>query len=121
MKSLHKTLRFITCVYPIVIHIVIILNFMSYFIGIDFTNIVYPIFGHSVSFDLLLLVLSFVFRYCLWHRLLIYSLLFNIVVEFVLINFDVETYMYDFMIVSAAMTAAFVLGSIVSAFCNRNK
>lgn len=46
MRSLHKTLRFIACIYPIVIHIVIILNFMSYFIGVDFTGIVYPIFGH---------------------------------------------------------------------------
>lgn len=62
MRSLHKTLRFIACIYPIVIHIVIILNFMSYFIGVDFTSIVYPIFGHSVSFDFLLLVLSRVFK-----------------------------------------------------------
>lgn len=121
LKKIHKAVRTATCLYPILIHIVVMLNFMSYFFGINFTNVAYPLFGHSVLFDILMLMLSRLFRYCLWHRLLIYSLMVNIAVEFILINFDVETYLHDFMVVSAAMTTAFVLGSIISAFTHNLK
>lgn len=41
----------------------------------------YVIIGHSIEYDILLLLLSILFKFCLWHRVLIYSLMLSVTFE----------------------------------------
>ena len=74
-----KTLRVLSNVI-MVIPIIKILWLMFYYLGFD-SNL-YLILGHSVEYDLLLLAFSFLFRHCLWHKILIFGCLFSLLFEF---------------------------------------
>lgn len=74
---------------PIVMQFIVFWNVLDYWLsGNSYSGWVYPLLGHSLIYDCMLLVLSFILRFCLWHKLLIANLIFNIVVEWLLVNFD---------------------------------
>lgn len=73
MKSAVLIVKF----YPIIVNIWLCL-ILSGFIS----DSLYPIFGHGLLVDVLLLVLSYLFRFCTWHRILIYSMMINVTLEF---------------------------------------
>jgi hypothetical protein len=52
-----------------------------YFSGV-ISDKAYPFIGHSIEYDLLLLLLSILFGFCYWHYLLIFSLMFCVFFEF---------------------------------------
>lgn len=108
-------------IYPVLINVLIAINFISCFTGHDLTRPVYPILGNSVIFDVLLLYLSYYFKYCTWNRFLIYSALLNIVVEFIIANFDVGCYYNNIMVATAAISSALAVGSVLSAIRNNIK
>lgn len=108
-------------VYPILINILIAVNFVSCFTGHNFTNVIYPILGNSIIFDMLLLYLSHYFNYCTWNRFLIYSALINIVVEWIIVNFDVGCYYNNIMVVTAVISSVLAVGSVLSAIRNKIK
>lgn len=74
-----KTLRVFSNVI-MVIPIIKILWLMFYYIG--FESNIYLLIGHSVEYDLLLLAFSFLFRHCLWHKILIVGCLSSLLFEF---------------------------------------
>lgn len=87
--------------YPVVMQFIVFLNFLDYYIlGGSVTNWFYPVFGHSLIFDILLLYFSRVFKFCAWHRLLIWNLILNITTEWVIINFNLNNYLHIIMDIS---------------------
>lgn len=42
----------------------------------------YPFLGHSILFDILLFSASYYFRFCLWHKILISSMIISLILEY---------------------------------------
>lgn len=120
MKT-RKKIELMVATYPVLINILIAVNFVSCFTGHNFTNVIYPILGNSVIFDILLLCLFHYFKYCTWNRFLIYSALINIVVEWIIVNFDVGCYYNNIMVVTAVISSVLAVGSVLSAIRNKVK
>lgn len=70
-----------------------------------------------------LLAFSRMFRFCIWHRLLIYSMIFNICVEWVTVNIEMPIE-HNIVVWSVmAVTLLIIIASIVlrfktGCFCN---
>ena len=63
-----------------VIPIIKIVWLIAYYFG--FNNLLYILIGHSIEYDLILLALSFVFRHCLWHKILIFGCILSLLFEY---------------------------------------
>lgn len=100
--------------FPILMQFIILFNFYDYYFHFSITNWLYPLIGHSLAFDLLLLSLSRMFRFCLWHRLLIYSMIMNISFEWISVNFDISNMIDDIMNTTLVLTIVFIISSIIS-------
>lgn len=102
---------------PIFIHIVIIAHIISGLIpGTDITSWIYPIFGNSVYICVLLMLLSFLFKMCIWHQTLILNMLFNCVLEFITVNFKMSYIANNSFTLMALLTTIFVVLSIILRF-----
>lgn len=108
-KNYYKYLLDLTKNLPYLIHIVIAVNYLEYFTGLNLTNMLYPIFGHSIMFDLLLLYMSYSFKFCSWHRILIFSMIYNISVEWVLVNIRLSHMAFSLMSTSAFVTVILLI------------
>lgn len=51
-----------------------------YYFG--YNNLLYILIGHSIEYDLFLLAFSFVFRHCLWHKILIFGCMLSLLFEY---------------------------------------
>ena len=115
-KFLYSCLINFIKVFPVVIQVIIVANIFDYYHKFSITNWLYPLFGFSVLWGILMLLLSIVFKFCIWHRLLIYNIIFNSLCEFISVNsildFDCDTYMGFVSVVSSM----FLLLSIVTRF-----
>ena len=80
--------------YPVLMQVIMLASIFDEFYPFSITNWLYPILGHSLSWDLFLLAFSRMFRFCIWHRLLIYSMIFNICVEWVTVNIEMPIEQY---------------------------
>jgi len=74
-KTLINCLKF----YPIIINLYIIIVMSLYMFEIKLSA--YEVFGQSFMFNFLLLIGSFVFSFCAWHRILIYSMTLILLLE----------------------------------------
>lgn len=102
--------------YPVIMQVIILANIFEEFIPFSFTNWLYPILGHSLAWDLFILAFSKMFRFCVWHRLLIYSMIFNITVEWVMVNFEVPLE-YDYIIFSLiSVTLVLIIAAVILRF-----
>lgn len=121
LAFIHKFVRFA----PIIVQFIIFFNILDeWILCTSFTNFLYPLIGHSLLFDFLLLALSKAFRYCLWHRILIYNMIFNISLEWVYVNIPVFQDYNSMLVISALSTGiacvtAFILRIIL--IKNNNK
>lgn len=102
--------------YPVLMQLIIFMNFFDHYYPGSFTNFLYPIIGHSVAYDILLLVLSRMFAFCAWHRLLIYSMLYNIFIEWITVNFNIPIKYDSIMDISVLVSAGFLVASLVLRF-----
>lgn len=109
---------------PVAMQVIILLNIFDYYYPVSLTNWLYPFLSHSVAFDLLLLSFSRMFEFCIWHRLLIYSMLFNIILEWVIVNFSIPME-YDLVIgIILAISLIFIISSVILRFklgCTRDE
>jgi hypothetical protein len=114
--NIHSAL--INCVkyFPVFMQFVIFLNLFEYYYGFKFTSYVYIFLGSSVLWCLLLLLLSFVFKFCIWHRLLIYNIIFNLFIEFFVVNIAKGSSVENAMAFSSMITTLFIISSIVTRF-----
>ena len=71
----------INCIkfYPIVINLYILSIMIAWLIG--YKGSFYMIFGQSYMLNFLLLISSLVFKFCNWHRTLIYSMTIILILE----------------------------------------
>lgn len=82
-----KLLIYFVKIYPIVISIFIAIGLSLSLCGVDTSNYTYPIVGHSLFSDFVILLLSYKFRFCKWHRALIFNMMFLICLEWMEVNF----------------------------------
>lgn len=74
-----KALRALSIV-VMIIPIVKITWLIAYYLGYD--NLLYILIGHSIEYDIMLLVLSFVFCHCIWHKILILACMLSLLFEY---------------------------------------
>lgn len=102
--------------FPVIMQVIILVNIFECYYPFDLTNWLYPILGHSILFDLLLLRFSRMFEFRIWHRLLIYSMLFNISIEWLYVNFDIPI-KYDMVVgIILAITLILIILSLILRF-----
>ena len=101
--------------FPVLMQFVLIFSELDYWLfSSRYSGWVYPLLGHSFIFDALLLMLSWMLKFCLWHKLLVASLIYNVVMEWLLVNFDfgeqtVVTEVWQF-----AVSLMFILCAIIA-------
>lgn len=123
LAFVHKFVRFA----PIIVQFIIFFNILDeWILGTSFTNFLYPLIGHSLLFDFLLLALSKALKYCLWHRILIYNMIFNISLEWIYVNIPVFQDYNSMLVISALSTGiacvtAFILRVLLTNYNSRNE
>lgn len=119
-KSYLDLARNIAKVYPIISNVIIIvgclIDICSISIDIHFTFSVSV--GYSVYVCGLLFVLSKVFKFCMWHRLLIWNMLLCLLPN-VISEIDSElAYSLIPTYISLIISTSFAIGAIMSVFIN---
>jgi len=93
MKGLINIVR----IYPIICNIWILLSMIGQIFYVDLMEKTYPFFGQSFFTNMIILILSYKFRFCLWHRILIYSMTFTLFIETLNI-FGIENNYYFYIV-----------------------
>ena len=75
MRALIKLVKY----YPILVNI-IMLTYVSG-IRINVSSYLYTYIGHSFYVDAVFILLSIVFRFCIWHRILIANMMLCLAIE----------------------------------------
>ena len=86
MRTLIKLIKY----YPILVNLYVLLGMLIYVSGIriNVSTYLYTYIGHSFYVDIILILLSIVFRFCLWHRLLIGNMMLCLAIE-TLTNYNI--------------------------------
>ena len=79
MRALIKLVKY----YPILVNIYILIIMLTYVSGIriNVSTYLYTYIGHSFYVDIVLILLSIVFRFCVWHRILIANMMLCLAIE----------------------------------------
>ena len=77
--------------YPVILNLYILIISALQLLGINvyIDEYIYTFIGQSFILNLLIAILSKKFRFCLWHRLLIYNMSFCLLLE-TLYNYGIE-------------------------------
>lgn len=92
--------------YPIVLNAYILVIMSLYTIGFDFNicKYLYTFIGQSFIYNAMLLYFSFKFKFCVWHRLLIYNMTFCLLLETITnLGFKLNNYAY-IVVISTILT-----------------
>ena len=81
-----KSLICLVKIYPIVVTMFITVGLICCMLGVSIYNLTYPIFGHSLFIDIIMLFFSLKFRFCRWHQALPINLIFIISIEWFSVN-----------------------------------
>lgn len=111
-----KCLRFITGVYPVVHTISYIADSL---LAINGMRSIYPYYmalDSSVILGVILLALSNVFRFCMWHRLLVINIIVCSILDYVDVLSDNFMDGYVVVYLMSMSSLSFSLGSIISLF-----
>ena len=102
---------------PIFIHVIIIAHIIGSLIpGADITSWIYPIWGNSVYICILLMLLSLLFKMCIWHQTLILNMFINCILEFITVNFNIPYMINNCATLMTLSTTIFVVLSIIFRF-----
>lgn len=102
---------------PICIHIIVITNIIGGLIpGADITSWIYPVFGNSIFICGLLMLLSLLFKMCIWHQTLIINMFINCLLEFIQVNYSLSYIANKSFAIMALSTTIFVVLSIIFRF-----
>lgn len=120
-KSYINTVRNAVKIYPIIYNfVVLIVSFMdiTWDVSIDIHFMFSVSVGHSIYVCALLLALSKLFKFCMWHRILIWNMLFCLIPSFITqINPDIA-YTLIPAYISLIISTSFSVGAIISVFIN---
>lgn len=103
---------------PIITHIFILVNILESLLIPGLTNYIYPYIGYSIAYVFLLWLLSHMFRFCSWHRLLIYNMSIHVLVEWLAVNFNISIIVNNFVNISLFIFSVFSLIATISFFKN---
>lgn len=86
MRPLIKLVKY----YPILVNIYILIIMLTYVSGIriNVSTYLYTYIGHSFYVDAVFIILSIVFRFCVWHRILISNMMLCLAIE-TLTNYNI--------------------------------
>lgn len=95
--------------YPVVLNIIILFMMVMYILDIDLNinRYIYTFIGQSFIYNAMLLYFSFKFKFCVWHRLLIYNMTFCLLLE-TLTNFGFKLNNYAYIVVISTILTIFV-------------
>lgn len=116
MKLLIKLVKY----YPIIVNLAIIFMMIEWYFTKE-NILLYPYIGQSFYFNSFLLILSYHLKFCTWHRILIYSMSFVLLLETISqYGVNINYYLYICTIVSIT---ALVLSTILYVYngCYRKK
>lgn len=111
-----KVLKVITGVYPVVHTVSYFTDLMLGLYGVGGLYPYYSAIESSILFSVVLFMLSNVFRFCMWHKLLVVNVIICSIVDYMdsVIPYFVDGYIaWYFLILSSSL---FSLGSIISLF-----
>jgi len=96
-----KDLILLIKISPVVMNLLIVIELIFALFNVNICSGTYPIFGHSLFFDILLLILAKTFKLCMWNKLLIYNLIFIITLEWFAVNvININPYFYICLILT---------------------
>lgn len=75
--------------YPILMQVIMLCSIFDEYYSTSITNYLYPVLGHSLAWDVFLLAFLKMFRFCSWHRVLIWSMILNITIEWITVNIQI--------------------------------
>lgn len=111
LNALVLTIKYL----PVITHIIILINIIEMKITtINITNLIYSYIGYSEAYVILLWLLSHVFKFCLWHRLLLYNMAINIFMEWICANFNIDIIANNLLSISSLTFTLFTLWAVVS-------
>ena len=95
--------------YPILINLYLLIGMSLYVSGfyVPFGNYIYTFFGQSFYINVLVLSLSFKFRFCIWHRLLIYNMSLCLLLE-TLYNYGLSINNYAYIVIITTIITIFI-------------
>ena len=92
--------------YPILLNAYILMTMSFYLIGYNLCieKYFYTFIGQSFIYNAILLYFSFKFKFCVWHRLLIYNMTFCLLLETITnLGFKLNNYAY-IVVISTILT-----------------
>ena len=95
---------------PAIMTLLLIVQCLLSLADVEYSNLISTIYGHSILYNLLLLSLSYAFRFCLWHRILIVNLIFINIIEWI----DVNIYEFEALDYVLSILLLSLLTSLVS-------
>ena len=95
--------------YPILLNAYILMTMSFYLIGYNLCieKYFYTFIGQSFIYNAMLLYFSFKFKFCVWHRLLIYNMTFCLLLE-TITNFGIKLNNYAYIVVISTILTIFV-------------
>lgn len=105
-KNLERLIKLIPIILNIYIAIVILYSFNDIEMGGS-----QCLFGHSLIFDVLLLLSSYYHKFCSWHRVLIYNLIFIIIIEYA---DNLVTITDDAVLYNSILSLAWCISSVIA-------
>lgn len=108
MKLAIYTVKYV----PIIATILLMVQCVLALFNINVNDYAYTIFGHSILYNSVLLALSYAFRFCSWHRVIIMNLIAINVFEWI----DVNIYSFNALTYVLSIVLALMTSSLVAAY-----
>ena len=100
-------------IYPIVVTLSITIGLLCAITGVSISNFTYPIFGHSLLMDMMILIMSIRFKFCKWHQILILNLIAIISIEWLSVNVGFIPDTHDYIATLTALMSITILISTI--------
>lgn len=107
--ALTRSVMFLLKYYPIVFHIFIVIDILEQFELLKITSWIYPILGSSVIINVILFLLSILFKFSNWHRILIINMFVTIILEWIDVNFSGVFNTTDFLVYYLVVSILFIM------------
>jgi len=116
--KMNNAIKNMTKYYPIIMNMAILFVMVGYVFEIK-QPIIYPFIGQSVYFNILILFLSYKYKFCSWHRILIFSQSVVLIME-LLNNYGLKINYYAYICIILIVSALF-LSTLLFYFHGRTK
>lgn len=113
MKFAILSVKFI----PIIVTVALLFQCIMALFDIDISLKVATIYGHSILYNSMLLVLSKAFRFCYWHRIIISNLIVINAIEWTDRNlFSFDSLQYVWMLIILISTSSLISALLYSRY-----